>query len=152
MQERFGAVEGGAQRVREIFLGRYGQNRFEDIAPRRKGTLGLRWDYGHWSVGARANYFGPTEYHSDSTDPETGEFLDESFGDEVTFDADVGYRVGGLWWSIGANNVFNNFPDEVQRPENRYFNSFIYSPAGNNAGAPYGMDGAFYYVRAEYKY
>jgi iron complex outermembrane receptor protein len=152
MEAQFEGIEGGADRVREIFLGRYGKNRLEDLAPRRKGTLGVRWEYGHWSTGARANYFGPTEYHSDSTDPVTGDPLDESFGDEVTFDVDVGYRVGGLWWSIGANNVFNNFPDQVKREENRYYNSFIYSPAGNNAGAPYGMEGAFYYVRAEYKH
>jgi iron complex outermembrane receptor protein len=152
MEARFGAVEGGPERVREIFLGRYGKNRLEDLLPRRKGTLGARWDYDHWSAGARANFFGSTEYHSDSTDPVTGEFLDESFGAEVTFDVDVGYRVGGLWWSIGANNVFNNFPDQVKREENRLNGSFLYSPAGNSAGAPYGIEGAFYYVRAEYKH
>jgi hypothetical protein len=155
MEARFGTIPGGADRVRQIFLGRYGENRLEDLAPRRKGTLGVRWDYGHWSSGARANYFGPTEYHSDSSvkdEFDNDVFLDESFGSEVTFDVDVGYRVGGLWWSIGANNVFNNFPDQVKREENIYYNSFLYSPAGNNAGAPYGMEGAFYYVRAEYKH
>jgi iron complex outermembrane recepter protein len=154
MEEQFGTDPDGPeqQRVRELFLGRYGKNRLEDLAPRQKGTLGVRWEYGHWSMGARANYFGPTEYHSDSTDPVTGEFLDESFGAEVTFDVDVGYRVGGLWWSIGANNVFDNFPDQVKREENRFNNSFLYSPAGNNAGAPYGMEGCFYYARVEYKF
>ncbi|HWO24522.1 MAG TPA: TonB-dependent receptor [Kofleriaceae bacterium] len=154
MEERFGTDPNGPeqQRVRDLFLGRYGKNRLEDLAPRQKGTLGLRWEHGRWSMGARANYFGPTEYHSDSLDPATGEFLDESFGAEVTFDVDVGYRIGGLWWSIGANNVFDNFPDQVKREENRFNNSFLYSPAGNNAGAPYGMEGCFYYARAEYKY
>jgi hypothetical protein len=53
---------------------------------------------------------------------------------------------------VGANNVGNVFPDEVKRPENRYNDSFLYSPAAVNAGAPYGIDGAFYYARVEYKY
>ena len=52
--------------MRELFLGRYGKNRLEDLLPRSKGTLGVRWDYGGWSAGVRANYFGPTEYHSDT--------------------------------------------------------------------------------------
>jgi iron complex outermembrane receptor protein len=150
MAQRFGAVDGGADRVSELFLGRYGKNRLEDLLPRSKGTLGLRYDRGPWSLGARANYFGSTEYHSDSE--VDGEFLDESFGAEVTFDVDVGYRLGGMWWSVGANNVFNNFPDEVKREDNRYGGTFLYSPAAYAAGAPYGIEGAFYYLRAELKY
>jgi iron complex outermembrane receptor protein len=150
MEQRFGAVAGGPDRVRELFLGRYGENRLEDLLPRVKGTLGLRLDRGRLSAGARANFFGPTEYRSDYTDVD-GNFLDESFGAEVTFDVDVGYRIGGLWWSIGANNVFNNFPDKLKREDNLYGGQFLYSPAGQSAGAPYGMEGAFYYVRAQYR-
>jgi hypothetical protein len=101
--------------------------------------------------GVRGNYFGPTEFHSDDKDAD-GNFLDESFGAKVTVDVDVGYRIGGLWWSVGATNVLNTFPDEVKHPENRFNESFLYTPAGLSAGAPYGTDGAFYYTRAEYRY
>jgi iron complex outermembrane receptor protein len=155
MQDRFSSVNGGSEQVKNLFLGPYGKNRLEDVFPRQKGTLGLRWDYGGLSAGARANYFGPTEYHSDTlvdaNDPSQG-YLDESFGAKVTFDVDVGYRIGGFWWSVGANNVFNTFPDELKRNENRYNDSFLYSPAPVPAGAPYGTAGAFFYVRAEYKH
>ncbi len=147
MQQRFGGIAGGAERVREIFLGRYGKNLLEDLRPRVKGTLGLRFDRGNFSTGARANYFGPTEYHADA-----GEELDEEFGAEVTVDVDLGYRVGRMWWSIGANNVFNNYPDELKNPDNRNSDSFLYSPSTVAAGAPYGIEGAFYYARLQYKY
>jgi len=146
MQQRFGNIDGGPQRVAELFLGRYGKNRLEDLLPRQKGTVGLRWDFAGWSAGVRGNYYGPTEYHSDS-----GPDLDESFGAKVTFDVDVGYRIGGVWWSIGASNVFNTFPDELKHADNRYSESFLYSPSAVTAGAPYGTDGGFYYVRAEYR-
>ena len=160
MLDKFAGVSGGEDQVRQVFLGRYGQNRLTDLLPRQKGTVGLRWDYAGWSIGARANYFGPTEFHSDDRDPDapidpaTGEhpFADESFGAKVTFDVDFGYRVGRLWWSVGATNVFNTFPDEVKRAFNRNSETFLYTPAGLSAGAPYGTDGAFYYVRAEYRY
>jgi len=151
MLQRFADIQGGADRVKAIFLGRYGRNRLEDLLPRQKGTLGLRWDYSGWSFGVRGNYFGPTEFHSDDKDSD-GNFLDESFGAKVTVDVDVGYRIGGLWWSVGATNVLNTFPDEVKRPDNRFNDSFLYTPAGLSAGAPYGTDGAFYYTRAEYRY
>jgi hypothetical protein len=65
---------------------------------------------------------------------------------------DAGYRVGGLWWSVGANNALNAFPDQLKHDENRLYNSFLYSPASVPAGAPYGIDGCFYYVRMEYKH
>jgi iron complex outermembrane recepter protein len=155
MRAKFEDVPGGGERVQQLFLGRFGKNLLEDLLPRVKGTLGLRYDSGGFSAGARANYFGPTEYHSDTAIPNAqgvDEYLDESFSWETTFDLDIGYRVGGLWWSIGANNAFNNFPDEVQRPENRLDDSFLYSPAAFSAGAPYGIAGAFYYARVEYKY
>ena len=160
MLDKFAGVMGGEDQVRQVFLGRYGQNRLTNLLPRQKGTIGLRWDYDGWSIGARANYFGPTEFHSDDRDPDapidpaTGEhpFADESFGAKVTFDVDFGYRVGRLWWSVGATNVFNTFPDQVKRAFNRNNETFLYTPAGLSAGAPYGTDGAFYYVRAEYRY
>ena len=153
MQARFSEVDGGEARVAELFLGRYGKNRLEDLLPRQKATLGLRWDSNTWSFGGRANVFGPTEYHSDTENPEEpGTFLDESYGAELTLDVDVGYRVGRLWWSVGATNVLNNFPDEQKREDNRYGDSFLYSPASVPAGGPYGTDGAFYYVRTEYKF
>jgi iron complex outermembrane recepter protein len=147
MQDKFNSVDGGAARVADLFLGRYGRNRFEDLLPRQKGTLALRWSLAAWTLGARANYFGPTEYHSD-----TGESLDESFGAKVTFDADLGYRFGSVSLSVGANNLFNTFPDEIKQPDNRYFDSFLYSPASVPAGTPFGIEGAFYYLRAGYRY
>jgi iron complex outermembrane receptor protein len=147
MLDKFANVEGSDTRIPQVFLSRYGRNRLTDLLPRQKGTLGLRWDYAGWSIGARANYFGPTEFRSDD-----GSSLDESFGAKVTVDADVGYRIGGMWWSVGATNVFNTFPDEVKHPENRNNETFLYTPAGLSAGAPYGTDGTFYYVRIEYRY
>jgi iron complex outermembrane recepter protein len=150
MEERFADVDGGPARVRKLFLNRYGENLLEDLLPRVKGTLGLRFERGGFSGGVRANYFGPTAYHSDTY--VDGAYLDEDFGAEVTLDIDVGHRIAGLWWSVGANNVLNNMPDEVEHPDNRYSDQFLYSPAAFSGGAPYGTEGAFYYARVQYKY
>jgi iron complex outermembrane recepter protein len=147
MQEKFSSIEGGSKRVQELFLGRYGKNLLEDRLPHQKGTLGLRWDYAIWTAGLRANYFGPSKYHDDG-----GPQLDETWGRTVIFDADIGYRVHGASFIIGASNLFNTFPDQMKHPENRYNNSFLYSPVSVPAGTPFGTDGAFYYVRMEYQH
>jgi iron complex outermembrane receptor protein len=146
MQERFSSSPGGADQVAALFLGRYGRNALEDLLPRQKGTFGVRLDTRSWSGGVRANFFGPTEFHSDG-----GMELDESFGAKVIFDAEIAVRLGGISLSAGANNLFNTFPDQVKQPDNRYNGSYLYSPASNAAGAPYGISGGFYYLRAEYQ-
>jgi len=138
VEQNFG--EENSDVVRNIFLSRDGRNRLEDLLPRRKGTLALRYAYRWLSTGARANYFGPWIYQTQFTDE-----LDERFGSEVTFDADVGFQIGDLGLRIGGNNVFNNFPDEMEHEDNRFNGSFVYGPA-----APYGIEGAFYYVRLDY--
>jgi len=147
MLDKFANIDGAADQVRALFLSRYGRNRLEDLLPRQKATLALHWDWAALSAGVRGNFYGPTEYHA-----ETGPDLDESFGAKVTADVDVGYRINGVLVTVGANNVFNTFPDEMKHEENRFNGSFLYSSASFPAGAPYGIDGGFYYVRAAYKY
>ncbi len=146
VQEIFDADGSGAgsERVSEIFLGRDGQNRLEDQWPRRKGTLGLSSRFLDMSAAVRANYFGPTVYRS--TDP----MLDERYGSEITFDVDLGYRIGDLRLGIGGNNVFNNFPDENKNEDNRYFGTFLYGSPAAGLVTPFGIEGAFYYVRVDY--
>ncbi len=138
--------EDGTEVVRNLFLGRDGENRLEDLLPRIKGTLSLTHDYARFSTGLRANFFGRTRFRSAFTDA-NGNFLDESFGSEVTLDADIGVRIGGgLRLSVGGNNILNNFPDEQQREDNRYFGTFLYGPT-----TPYGIEGGFYYVKLQYQ-
>ncbi len=146
VQDRFDVVgpngEQGAETVRSLFLGRDGENRLEDLLPHRKGTLGLTGKYKMLTGGVRANYFGPIVFRN-AFDLEGG--LDERYGSEVTLDVDFGVRVWDVRVGIGGNNVLNNYPDESQQEGNRYFGSFLYGPV-----TPYGIEGAFYYVRLEY--
>jgi iron complex outermembrane receptor protein len=143
MEERFDVPESngdGAQRVQRLFLGRDGKNRLEDALPRVKGTLGLRYEQGRFSSAARGNFYGPTRFGNAA-----GRELDEEFGSEVTFDADVSFQLGDLRLTVGGNNLFNNFPDRMKNPDNVFNGSFLYGPT-----TPYGIEGGFYYVRMHY--
>ncbi|TNE60936.1 MAG: TonB-dependent receptor [Alphaproteobacteria bacterium] len=93
-----------------------------------------------WRMLARGNYYGSYfEAHLDACD------LPINAGSEITFDAEIGYNVmENLEVSIGAENLFNNYPDV--------------NPWGGVAGAKYpvtspmGFNGGFYYVRARYSF
>ena len=113
--------------------------------PKTRFNVALRHDQSKWSAFTRVNYFGPyREWHADT------QVVD--IGNEITLDAEVSYRpVGGLELSIGAENILNNFPDEL--------NSFTKddgSPLGGHVGSKYpesspmGLLGGFYYARARY--
>ncbi|MEO1043530.1 MAG: TonB-dependent receptor [Pseudomonadota bacterium] len=106
----------------------------EELLPELKGNVTLTHVEDNWRFLFRANYFGEWE--------DTGNGTGEQ-GEEVNFDIEAAYTVmEGLELSVGANNVFDNYPEENPNagslgqlyPEN--------SPSGFNGGS--------YYFRARY--
>ena len=108
--------------------------------PRFKGNVTLTHDAEDWRALVRANYYGNAlEYHVD--DPN----LLVKYGAEVTWDLEFGYRpVPDLELVLGADNVFDNRPDE--------------NPYATNYGSRYpesaamGSQGGFYYMKASYEF
>ncbi|MFQ5864224.1 MAG: TonB-dependent receptor domain-containing protein [bacterium] len=124
--------------VKSTLFNREERNRLEDALPRVKATLGARYTQGRFSIGTRAAYFGKIEYKP--TNPDN----DETFDAKVLFDVDLSYDlIGGVTFTIGANNVFNTFPDEHEKETNRSGERFIYS----RRVTQFGMNGGFYYGR-----
>jgi iron complex outermembrane receptor protein len=70
---------------------------------------------------------------------------------------DIGYQLKEhLKVSLGAVNLFNKFPGRLNAQQLSHTNSFSY---GDNAGvtqypvfSPFGINGGFYYVKAQYKF
>ena len=120
-------------------------DQLQNALPKTRFNVALRHDQSKWSAFTRVNYFGPYhEWHADSW------LID--VGNEVTLDAEVSYRpVGGLELSIGAENILNNFPDELNS-----FTTDDGKPIGSQLGSKYpesspmGLLGGFYYARARY--
>jgi iron complex outermembrane receptor protein len=145
--------------VANTLFNREEQNRLEDALPRQNGVFTARYELNRVAFTGRANYFGKVEYKptgsitlSDGTVFFTN---DETFGAKTTFDLDISYKLTRqLRLSIGANNIFNTFPDRHGTPEERaaenpnlssnYSNGrFVYSRRVTQIG----MNGGFYYTR-----
>ena len=115
----------------------------EQNLPKLRFNATLTHSTGDWRMLTRMNYYGKYwEAHLDSV----GLGFDASA--EITFDAEIGYNVmENVELIVGANNLFNNYPDEL--------------PTGYGADvagakypvtSPMGFNGGMYYVRARYTF
>ena len=138
------------------------QYNIANLAPRNRITASAGWQVDNFTINARANYYGEwsnaLEYNlraplpTDTTAPPS-----QIFSGKTLFDLDVSYTVAKHYTlTLGANNLFNIFPDKVQAsPVNP-----IYALSGGlndgqvypRSGGPFGMNGGFYYARLRVKY
>jgi iron complex outermembrane receptor protein len=124
--------------VRDRILNREDRNRLEDALPHQRGAISARYAGGRLSALVRASYYGAIVYRAPvSTN-------DEQFGAKTLVDVDLGLDVvRGVRLGIGANNVFNTFPDKQKVGNNINSGRFIYS----RRVTQFGMNGGFYYAR-----
>jgi iron complex outermembrane receptor protein len=130
------------------------------LAPNHRATLSGNWVSGPWTINARENYYG---WWEDAVDYPTAEDANgigtaaQRFGPRFTTDLDVSYTAWNhLTITLGANNLFNTYPEKIH---NTAFNP-IYVLTGSTAdgqiyprpGGPFGINGGFWYLRLRYKY
>ena len=120
------------------FIGEQRIKQLEDALPQLRFNVTLQHDKERWSGFARVNFFGSyEEFHADSAD-----FFIEP-DEEYTLDAEVSYRpADGFELSVGAENIFDNFPDRNE------FAGVLGSKYPESS--PMGFSGGFYYARARY--
>lgn len=108
---------------------------FEDSNPSNNATAGIEYVNGRWTMTARARYYGSWTDTDDSAD-----VIYQDFGAETFFDAALAYSFdNGLNVRLGAENIFDSYPDEARKQANR---GLIYS-----RNSPYDTDGGKYYLR-----
>ena len=126
--------------LQTFFFGRAAKNRLEDPIPHQKGYLAVRYAADGLSALVRANYYGQALFKPDNA------ANDETFGAKVLFDVDLGYQANkNVYFAIGADNLFDTFPDMQTKDANINFGRFIYS---RNV-SQFGMNGGFYYGKLQ---
>jgi iron complex outermembrane recepter protein len=109
---------------------------FEESIPQQNLTGSASYSIGPLTLSARMRYYGSWTDASGNT---TGDIIQE-FGALTLFDALLDYRMtDSVTLRIGAENLFDEYPDEATFQANR---GLIYS-----RNAPYDTDGGLYYVR-----
>lgn len=108
----------------------------EELLPELKGSLSLTHVDTKWRALARANYYGEWEDTGNGTGNQ---------GAELNFDAEFAYFLNDqIELIIGANNIFDNYPDENPNAASL---GQLYPEA-----SPSGFNGGSYYLKARYKW
>jgi iron complex outermembrane receptor protein len=130
----------------------------QTASPKYVVNLGALVTMDKLSVNLVEKIYGPSaDYENDDGDNPTNsnEYFRDQIGVTLITNLDVGYQfTESLKLSIGAQNLFNRFPNKL--------NGNILGheiAAGDNAAvdqypifSPFGINGGFYYVRAQYKF
>ncbi|MDT8439687.1 MAG: TonB-dependent receptor [Wenzhouxiangellaceae bacterium] len=120
------------------------RKRFEDGAPKTKFNIGGTWYYGPFRFNALANRFGET------VDPGSSVDSDETLDAKWITDLELSYQANDiLSLAVGANNVFDVFPDTTVENNNSAGQSTttfdrIFPFSGFS---PFGFNGRFVYGR-----
>ena len=131
-----------------------------NLAPHDVAHFTMGYSQGSISVTARENYYGSWVNASDygntaGTAGANGGPL-QHFGGKGTTDLDLTYSLSKeLAITVGANNLFNTFPDKLNNNSSR-----IYPVVGGTSdgqvyarnGGPFGFNGGLWYVRVKVKY
>ena len=131
-----------------------------NLAPRDRANLSIGYSSGKFSITARESYYGSWVNANDygnaaGTAGANGGPL-QVFGAKATTDLDVTYNLSKeMAISVGANNLFNTFPDKLNA------NSIGLFPVTGGAadgqvyprnGGPFGFNGGLWYARIRVKY
>lgn len=120
-------------------FGRVEQLRLEQGTPSEKIIAGLDWDRDRLGGFVRATRFG--EVYAPNATPENDFTLDPQWVVDIEGDVDVTERLN---FAVGANNVFDSYPDRT--PDNLSLNGVL----AFSSFAPAGFNGRYVYARARY--
>jgi len=119
------------------------------LAPNHRANLSFAWQKDNWAFNVAERFYGSWGTEND--------YPGQTFGAKVTTDIDVSYTfMEHFTLTLGANNLFNTYPDKIAAsPSNP-----IYLMTGSTAdgqiyprsGGPFGINGGFYYARIKIKY
>ena len=121
-------------------LDRAERGRIERGYPRDKFVLNGTWNLGDWTFLA-----GTTRYGSFETTPNNAA-NDQTYGAKWLVDLAATYHLDRWSFTLGGDNVFNEYPDE---------NLFGNSTNGQfpyNSASPFGFNGAYVYGRIAYRW
>ena len=112
-----------------------------DTTPRSKLILSGLYNVDRWSVSGTLTRYGKfTSYNS------TSPTLDQTFDSKWLLDLAVNYNLDRWTFTLGADNVFDTYPDRV-------------IPANDNNGtlpysvfSPFGFNGAYVYGKVAYRW
>lgn len=115
----------------------------ESASPNSKLILGADWRKGAWQAS-----WNTVRYGTYTLDSNLGEARDQTFSAQWVSNASVSYDINqALTLTLGGNNIFDSYPDKID-----VANRFVGGRVAYQSISPAGAEGAFYYVKADYRF
>ena len=119
------------------------------FAPKHRVNFSANFQIGDFSINLRENYYSSWRQPVD--------YPGQTFGAKFTTDLDLSYTIAEHYTlTLGANNLFNTYPDRLKgSPTNPLFvitNSLADGQIYPRSGGPFGINGGFYYARVRVKF
>jgi len=136
------------------YFNREDQSRIEVATPKDKISLTFNYKYSKFGAMLRFVHFGEVVY-LDPSNPAIGdnaftgksESVDQTFSPKTVTDLSLSYQiVPALSATIGANNLFDVYPDIHSHSGNMSSGRFVYSRRVNQMG----FNGAYYFARLNF--
>jgi iron complex outermembrane receptor protein len=124
----------------------------EKSSPKMRINLGALWKKGSWTVNLRESVYGPSSSYS-SLDNVT--YYETKIDTLFTTDLEVSYRwMKSVTFSLGANNLFNKYPDKVNQAYITAARAALNTAAVTQypSFSPIGINGGYYYGRVNYTF
>jgi len=121
----------------------------ERLAPSHRANLQANWKFGDFAINATEHYYGSWRSQLD--------YPGQKFGSKFTTDLEASYTfLDHVTLSVGANNLFDQYPDRIAAsPQNPIFDltdSLADGQVYPRNGGPFGLNGGFWYTRIRVKY
>ena len=123
-------------------IGRVEQGRITKGAPHDKTFLGGVWSSDRWNFSAGATRYGEFTVLFDPASANR----DQTYGAKWTLDVSATYKHNGWEYTIGGDNILDEYPDETILP-NTTGGQIPYS-----AASPFGFNGTFVYGKVGFKW
>ncbi|MGH6787493.1 MAG: TonB-dependent receptor plug domain-containing protein [Novosphingobium sp.] len=132
------------------------------LAPAHRANFAANWQLGDFTLNVRESYYGEWRVSNDypirAGNVAGAAIIDgQHFSAKFITDLDVSYTfMDHYTLTVGANNIFNTYPDKIQAT----IDNPIYALTGSLAngsiyprsGGPFGINGGFWYARLKVKY
>ncbi|MEQ4573871.1 MAG: TonB-dependent receptor [Gammaproteobacteria bacterium] len=133
----------GTLGITQALVARDEVGRIEDSFPKDKIILGGTWKSDRWDVSLTATRYGSYTVRNSATAAR-----DQTYAAKWLADASVSYKPSSQWTlTLGADNLFDTYPDKVVNPLNSTYGMMPYSNY-----SPFGFNGAYVYGRIAYRW
>jgi iron complex outermembrane receptor protein len=140
-----------AQLAPQLFFDATAISDLEDASPKYRTVLGAYWSLDRFSVNLRETVYGPASRLTTRTG---AVYYETRIGVTPITDLELAYATETMKFSVGANNLFNRYPNGTNEALlAEYWANNSNSAVGIYPSfSPFGINGGYYYVKANFSF